>query len=84
MHCVYNTGDKLNEKNRWCTCKSSSGWGDIEGAEITANVTSHLCIGLNAVTNFANFTIFHFSFKFNKFCDFSLTLQECVMYWFVL
>ena len=33
---------------------------------------SHLCPGLNAVTNFANFTIFRFSFKFNKFCDFSL------------
>ena len=32
----------------------------------------HLCPGLNAVTNFANFTIFRFSFKFNKFCDFSL------------
>ena len=33
----------------------------------------HLCPGLNAVTNFANFTIFRFSFKFNKFCDFLLT-----------
>ena len=32
----------------------------------------HLCPGLNAVTNFANFTIFRFDFKFNKFCDFSL------------
>ena len=32
----------------------------------------HLCPGLNAVTNFANFTLFRFSFKFNKFCDFSL------------
>ena len=32
----------------------------------------HLCPGLNAVTNFANFTIFRFGFKFNKFCDFSL------------
>ena len=35
---------------------------------------SHLCPGLNAVTNFA---IFHFSFKFNKFCDFSL---NCTRY----
>ena len=34
--------------------------------------TVHLCPGLNAVTNFASFTIFRFSFKFNKFCDFSL------------
>ena len=32
----------------------------------------HLCPGLNAVTNVASFTIFCFSFKFNKFCDFSL------------
>ena len=32
----------------------------------------HLCPGLNAVTNFADFTIFCFSFKLNKFCDFSL------------
>ena len=30
-----------------------------------------LCPGLNAVTNFANVTIFRFSFKFNKFFDFS-------------
>ena len=29
--------------------------------------TWYLCPGLNAVTNFANFTIFPFSFKFNKF-----------------
>ena len=27
---------------------------------------------INAVKNFANFTIFRFSFKFNKFCDNSL------------
>ena len=32
----------------------------------------HLCPGLNVVTNFANFTIFRFTYKFNKFCDFSL------------
>ena len=32
---------------------------------------SHLCPGLNAVTNLSNFTIFRFSFKFNKFCDYS-------------
>ena len=32
----------------------------------------HLSPGLNAVTNFANFAIFRFSFKFNKFCNFLL------------
>ena len=37
----------------------------------------HLCPGFNAVTNFANFMIFRFSFKFNKFCDFSL---NCTRY----
>ena len=37
-----------------------------------APLVLHLCPGLNAVTNFANFTIFRFSFKFNKFCEFSL------------
>ena len=35
-------------------------------------VIVHLCPGLNAVTNFANFTILRFGFKRNKFCDFSL------------
>ena len=35
-------------------------------------MTRHLCPGLNIVTNFSNFTIFRFSFKFTKFCDFSL------------
>jgi len=34
--------------------------------------SSHLCPGLNAVTNFTNFTIFSLSFKFNKICVFSL------------
>ena len=37
----------------------------------------HLCPGLNAVTNFANFTIIRFSFKCKKFCDFSLTSTRC-------
>ena len=39
---------------------------------VADSLESHLCPGLNAVANFANFTIFRFSFKFNKFCDFSL------------
>ena len=32
---------------------------------------SHLCTGLNAVTDFTNFTIFRLSFKFTNFGDFS-------------
>jgi len=40
--------------------------------KVSLNMQLHVCPGLSAVTNFANFTIFHFSYKFNKFCDFSL------------
>ena len=37
---------------------------------------NHLCPGLNAVTNFANFTIFRFRFKFNKFLRFFVKLYK--------
>ena len=40
--------------------------------QLNYEANEHLCPGLNAVTNFANFTIFCVRFKFNKFCDFSL------------
>ena len=38
---------------------------------LVLNLTFSFVLFTNAVTNFANFTIFRFSFKFNKFCNFS-------------
>ena len=55
--------------------QQGGGWPKLLGPglfELQGTPAGHLCPGLNAITNFASFTIFRFSFKFNKFCDFSL------------